>query len=76
MNQANEYCWAVTCKNEVFHRERNPFHGHRVLRKNRAPAGRFRVRCDECGKEYSYEPADVLSVQQNYRTSSGASRIG
>ena len=64
------YCWAVICKNQKFHRQENLFTGHKI------PLGetdaftpppeidfRLTVRCDECGEEYAYDPADLVRLQ-------------
>ncbi len=62
-----EYCWVVICKNQAFHHRQNLFFGHKIpLGRTDAfatlPAltDRIKVRCDDCGKEYSYQPAEVL----------------
>ena len=61
------YCWVVVCKNHWFHRRRNPFNVHRIpLGETDAVAtrptigGPFRARCDECRKEFIFEPSEVL----------------
>jgi len=63
------YCWVVICKNARAHRETNMMFGHKI------PLGEtdafeplpvsepFVVRCDECGDERSYEPAEVLRLE-------------
>src|SRR4029077_14866659 len=63
------YCWVVICKNARVHRETNMMFGHKI------PLGEtdafeplpvsepFVVRCDECGDERSYEPAEVLRLE-------------
>ena len=61
MWEDNSYCWVVLCKNNWFHLRDNLFYKHKI------PLGRtdvytpppdlkssFRVRCDECHKEYLY----------------------
>ena len=66
----SDYCWVVVCKNHGFHGRGNFFSAHRIPlgetdevlsrpKINRA----FRVRCDECGKEYTYQPSDVLKYE-------------
>jgi hypothetical protein len=65
------YCWIVICKNKSFHRHTNLMFGHKIpLGETDAvspmPAviiGPFRVACDECGKEYSFGPEEVLKVE-------------
>lgn len=54
---------AVTCKNPK-HSEENPFHGHRIKLPNGKGSPHFRVRCDSCGKTYSYESSDVLQIAE------------
>lgn len=64
------YLWVVICKNNKFHNHQNLFSGHKI------PLGetdaftpppeievRLTVRCDECGEEYVYDPADVVRFQ-------------
>jgi serine/threonine protein kinase len=61
------YCWVVVCKNNWFHRRPNIFNVHRIplgetdaVLPRPALDKRLAIRCDECGKEYNYNPADVL----------------
>ncbi len=65
------YCWVVLCKNHWYHFRQNLFFRHRIpLAETDALAPRpsidhhFRVRCDDCGKEYIYKPSDVLRFEQ------------
>lgn len=65
--EEQNYYWVVTCKNVEFHKQKNPFSGHRIaLAKTEVGAphpdhiGRLSVVCDECGKQFAYESADVL----------------
>ncbi len=71
MWEDSQYCWVVFCKNRFYHLRQNLFHRHRI------PLGvidaisscpvidaRFRVRCDDCGKEYLYAPSEVLRYEQ------------
>lgn len=67
------YYWAVICKNHRFHNKQNIFFGHKIPLGETDPYsplpaldGRFSVRCDECGREYSYEPSDVVRVQLEF----------
>ena len=66
----SEYCWVVICKNHLFHRHPNIFNVHRI------PLGQtdgvmprppipevFLVKCDECKKEYRYQPSKVLRYE-------------
>jgi hypothetical protein len=66
----SNYCWVVVCKNHWFHGRGNFFSVHRIpLGETDAVLPRptidkpFRVRCDECGKEYTYTPSDVLKYE-------------
>jgi hypothetical protein len=66
------YCWVVICKNHRFHRGQNLFSGHKIpLGETDAfeppPALDFRmtVRCDACGEEYAYDPAELVRHQMN-----------
>jgi hypothetical protein len=66
----SHYCWIVICKNGGFHRHTNLLFGHRIplgetdaVSPRPALAGSFKVQCDECGKEYSYEADDVLRFE-------------
>ena len=70
MWEDNSYFWVVLCKNHWFHVRRNIFFRHRIPLAQtdaitpRPPVdGPFRVRCDECGKEYSYTASQVLRVE-------------
>ena len=71
MWEDNNYCWVVLCKNNWFHLRDNLFYKHKI------PLGEtdvytpppdlkssFRVRCDECHKEYLYKPSEVLRHDQ------------
>jgi hypothetical protein len=64
------YCWVVVCKNHRFHHCPNAFNVHRIpLGETDAFASRppiekpFSAPCDECGKEYSYKPSEVLRYE-------------
>jgi hypothetical protein len=66
----SHYCWVVLCKNHWFHLQQNPFFRHRIPLAETDPVtplptlqGRFRVRCDDCRKEYFYKPSDVLKSE-------------
>ena len=66
----SNYCWVVVFKNHWFHGRGNFFTVHRIpLGEMDAVLPRpninkpFRVRCDECGKEYTYTPSDVLKYE-------------
>ncbi len=64
------YCWVVLCKNHSFHKQQNVFYRHRIVLGETdafSPPptlkGRFSVRCDSCGREYLYEPSEVLRYE-------------
>jgi hypothetical protein len=63
------YCWVVICKNAKANRETNIMFGYKIpLAETDAfeslPVSEpFVVRCDECGDERSYEPAEVLRLE-------------
>ena len=65
------YFWVVLCKNHWFHLRQNLFFRHRIplgetdaVTSRPAIDERFRVRCDECGKEYTYKPSEVRRFEQ------------
>jgi hypothetical protein len=69
-SEEEPYLWAVICKNRKFHSHQNLFSGHKIpLGETDAfsppPAIDFRltVRCDECGEEQLYDPAELVRVQ-------------
>ena len=69
-SEAEHYCWVVICKNRKFHDHQNISSGHKIpLAETDALASppvldlRFRVRCDECGEEYLYHPAELVRFQ-------------
>jgi hypothetical protein len=69
-SEEEPYVWVVICKNHKFHKHENLFSGHKIpLGQTDAftppPAIDFRltVRCDECLKEYLYDPAELVRIQ-------------
>jgi len=65
------YYWVVLCKNYFFHMRQNLFYRHRIPLAVTDPYspvpsldGPFKVRCDDCGKTYSYKPSDVRRYEQ------------
>ncbi len=69
-DNSENYCWVVICKNNKFHNHQNFFSGHKIpLGETDAfsppPTVDFllTVKCDECGEEYTYDPADVVRFQ-------------
>ncbi len=70
MGNDGRYVWVVVCKNHRFHVHQNLFFGHKIpLAETDAflpppnLEGHLYVRCDECGKEYSYQPKDLLRTE-------------
>ena len=66
----SSYFWIVLCKNHWFHARKNFFFRHQILLAetdafaSRPPVNRpFKVRCDECGKDYVYRVTEVLRVE-------------
>ena len=71
MWDSSQYCWVVVCKNDKSHPTDGAF-GHRIplgetdaYSPRPALAGNLVVRCDDCGEERSYEPAEVLRFEQS-----------
>jgi len=67
---ANQYYWAVLCKNRWFHRRQNLFVDHKILLGETDPyqplpefSAGLSIRCDDCGREYPYAVSDVVRVQ-------------
>src|SRR5205807_2367345 len=78
----SNYCWVVVCKNHWFHGRGNFFTVHRIpLGETDAVWPRpkvdkpFGVRCDECGKEYIYQPSDVLKYEMEARSEEHTSEL-
>lgn len=70
MSENSQYFWIVLCKNHRFHCQQNLFFAHKIpLAETDAFVApptlqeRLKVRCDDCGQEYSYEPKEILRVQ-------------
>lgn len=66
MLEGNNHCWAVLCKNRLFHFWRSPFKGHQIpLCKSDGVMSpppldeHFPVTCSECGQEYLYKSSEV-----------------
>jgi hypothetical protein len=65
------YYWVVLCKNYFFHMRQNLFFRHRIPLAATDPFspvpsldGPFKVRCDDCGKTYTYKRSDVRRYEQ------------
>ena len=73
MWEDGSYFWVVLCRNKWFHvrQSLSLFFRHTIPlgetdEVTPVPvAARFTVRCDECGKEYSYKPSEVLRCKLN-----------
>jgi hypothetical protein len=70
MSQASGYCWVVICKNRWFHHRQNLFSGHKILLGETDALTPcpvidqlLMVRCDDCGKEYVYNPLQVFRFE-------------
>jgi hypothetical protein len=67
MSEDRDYFWVVLCKNHRFHHKGNLSYAHQIVL-GEADAysplpmltEQVNVRCDSCGEEYSYKPADIL----------------
>jgi hypothetical protein len=66
----SHYCWVVLCKNHWFHLRKNLFFRHRIPLAETDPIAprptidhHFRVRCDECAREYFYKPSEVMRFE-------------
>jgi hypothetical protein len=62
-----EHYWVVLCKNHHYHLKQSQAAGHPILlgeTDSVSPPPHletdFKVRCDDCGKEYSYSPCELL----------------
>jgi hypothetical protein len=72
MWEDNRYFWVVLGKNRLFHmrdslslnyRQRIPLAETDSVTACRVGNITFNVRCDKCGKEYSYRASDVLKFE-------------
>src|SRR5882762_1443222 len=83
MWDTSEYCWVVICKNHKFHHQKNHLFGHRIplgvtdaFTPRPALSGPLVIRCDECGAEHSYEPAEVMRYEEVFPDSASTVSIG
>jgi hypothetical protein len=72
MWEDSNYCWVVLCKNHMYHLMHNFLFKHRIplgfadaYMSVPALNGPFSVKCDVCGAVYSYEPSEVMRVEQD-----------
>ena len=70
MGYNSQYFWVVLCKNSRFHKKQNLFFAHTIplaetdsILPPPSFSERIRVRCDDCGQEYFYEPKDLLRAE-------------
>ncbi len=68
-----EYFWVVLCKNHSFHKQQNLFFAHKIPLGETDPYlpppelnGELKVRCDDCGQEYSYQPKELVRIELEY----------
>jgi hypothetical protein len=73
MGETGQYFWVVLCKNHRFHKQQNRFFAHKIpLAQTNAflppppLSSQLKVRCDDCGEEYSYEPKELARIQLEY----------
>jgi len=71
MWEDTRYCWVVLCKNFLCQLRQSAFYKHRIPLAEtdvygEAPAihTKFKVRCDICQKEFSYEPVEIMRYEQ------------
>ena len=65
-----DYYWVVLCKNPGHHLHRSTLFEHIILlgetdSVSPPPALRssFKAKCDECGKEYTYQSSEVMRYE-------------
>jgi hypothetical protein len=70
MWEDNEYAWVVVCKNHWFHFLQDRHSGHRIPLGEALPylsqpaiGGPLNVRCDQGGKQYAYQPQEILKSE-------------
>jgi len=51
----------VVCKNAEFHKDKSTFVGYRITVTERFDIP-MRIRCDNCGKWFEYDPKDIFFV--------------
>ena len=65
MSERPNYWWIVTCKNHLFHQQREyPFAPTDAFAPLPTIDDQFLVRCDEWGKTYTYRPSEVWRSEQ------------
>jgi hypothetical protein len=70
MEHDAEYFWIVLCKTHFHHLLQNRSAGHPILLGETDSVSpppliqqSFKAKCDACGKEYSYDPHDLLRFE-------------
>jgi hypothetical protein len=70
MSFESQYFWVVLCKNHKFHKHQNLFFEHKIplgetdaIQPPPDLNGGLKVRCDDCGQEYTYKPKDLLRIE-------------
>jgi len=70
MGYNSQYFWVVLCKNSRFHKKQNLFFGHSIplaetdsILPPPSFSERLSIRCDDCGREYSYDSKDLLRAE-------------
>jgi len=70
MSYEGRLCWVVLCKNHKFHKRENLFFEHKIplgetdaIEPPPALNGGLKVRCDDCGHEYTYQSKDLLRTE-------------
>jgi hypothetical protein len=65
-----EYYWIVLCKNHHYHNKQNLSTGHPILLGETDSVSSppyletdFKVRCEDCDREYSYSPRELLRYE-------------
>ena len=73
MGDTGQYFWAVLCKNHRFHKQQNLFFAHKIPLAETDPylppptfKGELKVRCNDCGKEYSYHSEELVRIELEY----------
>ena len=74
MSYATDYFWVVICKNRRFHHKGNTSYEHRIVLGEAdmfSPPPdlneKFKVQCDNCAEEYSYNSSEILRAELEVR---------
>jgi hypothetical protein len=70
VDYTTDYFWVVLCQNHRFHHKDNTGYEHRILLGETDAFSsqpmlpeRIKVRCDSCGKAYSYKRSEILRAE-------------